>query len=363
MLYWLLYPLGDTFIGFNVFRYLTFRTGLAIATAFFISLVAGPWMIVRSCAPCRCASRSARKGPEHHQVKAGTPTMGGILIVSSFVLTTLLWADLENPYIWTVLLVTLGFAAIGLIDDLLKVRRQRNLGLTVRQKLFLQMLVGLAAGSDGPRRGDCRRRTPARSRCRSSRTSCCRWGSSTCRSWSSSSSARRTPSISPTASMVWRSVRSPSPPPPTRSSSTLPVTCGSPSTCASSRFPVPARWRSSPAPWSARRSGFLWFNCHPAQVFMGDVGSLALGGGIGIVAVVAKQELLLVLVGGLFVLEELSVIIQVLSYKLRGKRVFRMAPLHHHFELLGWTETQVVVRFWIIAVVFALAGLSTLKLR
>ena len=145
MLYALLYPLGDTFIGFNVFRYLTFRTGLAIATAFFISLVAGPWMIskLRS---LQVRQSIREEGPEHHQVKAGTPTMGGILIVSSFVLTTLLWADLKNPYIWTVLLTTLGFAAIGLIDDWLIVRRQRNLGLTVRQKLFLQVLVGLAAG-------------------------------------------------------------------------------------------------------------------------------------------------------------------------------------------------------------------------
>ena len=145
MLYALLYPLGETFIGFNVFRYLTFRTGLAIATAFFISLVAGPWMIskLRS---LQVRQSIREEGPEHHQVKAGTPTMGGILIVSSFVLTTLLWADLKNPYIWTVLLTTLGFAAIGLIDDWLIVRRQRNLGLTVRQKLFLQMLVGLGAG-------------------------------------------------------------------------------------------------------------------------------------------------------------------------------------------------------------------------
>jgi phospho-N-acetylmuramoyl-pentapeptide-transferase len=361
MLYALLYPLGDAFIGFNVFRYLTFRTGLAIATAFFISLVAGPWMISRLRA-MQVRQSIREEGPEHHHVKEGTPTMGGVLIVSSFVLATLLWADLRNPYIWTVLLATVGFAVVGLIDDLLIVRRQSNRGLTVRQKLLLQVLVAVTAGL------------------------------------MAKSAAAPAPHAGALAVPFLKDVLLPlgiiyipfvilvllS------SSNAVNLTDGLDGLAvgavaiAAATYTVfvyvagharIAEYLRIVAVSGAGEVaiftgamvgaaiGFLWFNCHPAQVFMGDVGSLALGGGIGIVAVVAKQELLLVLVGGLFVLEELSVAIQVLSFKLRGKRVFRMAPLHHHFELLGWTETQVVVRFWIIAVVFALAGLSTLKLR
>jgi phospho-N-acetylmuramoyl-pentapeptide-transferase len=361
MLYALLYPLGDTFIGFNVFRYLTFRTGLAIATAFFISLVMGPWMISKLRA-LQVRQSIRDEGPEHHQVKAGTPTMGGILIVLSFVLTTLLWADLKNPYIWTVLLATLGFGGIGLIDDWLIVRRQSNLGLTVRQKLLLQVLVAVAAGLMA----------------RSAATPAAHAG------------ALAVPFLKdvllplgifyiPFVVLVLLA-----------SSNAVNLTDGLDGLAVGAvaiaaatytvfvyvagHFRIAEYLRIVPVSGAGEVAiftgamvgaaiGFLWFNCHPAQVFMGDVGSLALGGGIGIVAVVAKQELLLVLVGGLFVIEELSVAIQVVSYKLRGTRVFRMAPLHHHFELLGWTETQVVVRFWIIAVVFALAGLSTLKLR
>ena len=361
MLYALLYPLGDTFIGFNVFRYLTFRTGLAIATAFFISLVVGPWMISKLRA-LQVRQSIRKEGPEHHQVKAGTPTMGGILIVFSFVLTTLLWADLNNPYIWTVLLTTLGFAAIGLLDDLLIVRRQRNLGLTVRQKLFLQVLVGLAAGlmaraaaAPAPHAGALAvpflkdvllplgvLYLPF--------VMVVLIGSSNAVNLTDGLDGLAVGAVAIAAATY-----------------TVFVYVAGHYRIAEYLRIVPVSGAGEVAIFTGAMVGaaigFLWFNCHPAQVFMGDVGSLALGGGIGIVAVVAKQELLLVLVGGLFVLEELSVIIQVLSYKLRGKRVFRMAPLHHHFELLGWTETQVVVRFWIIAVVFALAGLSTLKLR
>ena len=361
MLYWLLSPLGDTYIGFNVFRYLTFRTGLAIATAFFISLVAGPWMIskLRS---LQVRQSIREEGPEHHQVKAGTPTMGGLLIVLSFVFTTLLWADLENPYIWTVLLATLGFAAIGLIDDWLIVRRRSNLGLTVRQKLLLQILVGIAAGmmaraaaTPAPHAGALAvpflkdvllplgiLYVPF--------VILVLLGSSNAVNLTDGLDGLAVGSVAIAAATY-----------------TVFVYVAGHARIAEYLRIVPVSDAGEVAIFTGAMvgaaMGFLWFNCHPAQVFMGDVGSLALGGGIGIVAVVAKQELLLILVGGLFVLEELSVIIQVLSYKLRGKRVFRMAPLHHHFELLGWTETQVVIRFWIIAVVFALAGLSTLKLR
>ena len=361
MLYWLIQPLSHTFIGFNVFRYLTFRTGLAIATAFFISLVAGPWLIGRLRAlQVRQAIRE--EGPEHHQVKAGTPTMGGLLIVFSIVVSTLLWADLENPYIWTVLMVTLGFGSIGLADDWLKVRRQRNLGLTVRQKLFLQILVAVAAGfmaraaaSPAPHAGALAVPflkdvllplgifyVPF--------VVVVLLGSSNAVNLTDGLDGLAVGSVAIAAATY-----------------TVFVYVAGHVRIAEYLRIVPVSGAGEVAIFTGAMVGaavgFLWFNCHPAQVFMGDVGSLALGGGIGIVAVVAKQELLLVIVGGLFVLEELSVIIQVASFKLRGKRVFRMAPLHHHFELLGWAETQVVIRFWIIAVVFALAGLSTLKLR
>jgi phospho-N-acetylmuramoyl-pentapeptide-transferase len=361
MLYSLLYPLSETWIGFNVFRYITFRTGLAIATAFFVSLVVGPWLVARlRSLQIRQAIRD--EGPEHHQSKAGTPTMGGLLIVGSFTLATLLWADLSNAYVWTVLGVTLGFAAVGFADDWIKVRSGRNLGLTARQKFLLQVLVGLAGGL----------------------------------------AARMVAEPAPHAGALAL---------PFLKDVLLPLGCGylpfvvlvllgasnavnltdgldglavGAMAIAASTYTVfvyvaghariaeylrivPVSGAGEVAIFTGAVAGaalgFLWFNCHPAQVFMGDVGSLALGGGIGIVAVVAKQEVLLVLVGGLFVIEALSVLIQVTSFKLTGKRVFRMAPLHHHFELLGWQETQVVVRFWIISVVFALAGLATLKLR
>jgi len=361
MLYALLLPLGKQFIGFNVFRYITFRTGLALATAFFLSLVVGPWLVDRLRA-LQIRQEIREEGPEHHQVKAGTPTMGGVLIVGSIALTTLLWADLGNLYVWTVLGVTLGFAAIGFGDDWIKVRHHRNLGLTARQKFLLQALVGLAGGLAAKAIAE-----PA-----------------------PHAGALALPFVKdlllplglaylPFVMIVMLG-----------SSNAVNLTDGLDGLAVGAmaiaagtytvfvyiaghlRFAeylrvVAVSGAGEVAVFTGAITGaalgFLWFNCHPAQVFMGDVGSLALGGGIGIVAVVAKQELLLMLVGGLFVLEALSVLIQVGSYKLRRKRVFRMAPLHHHFELAGWTETQVVVRFWIISVVFALAGLATLKLR
>lgn len=361
MLYALLIPLSDIWFGFNVFRYITFRTGLGIATAFFISLVAGPWLIGRL-RSLQIRQSIREEGPERHQVKAGTPTMGGVLIVGSFVLTTLLWADLGNPYVWTVLLVTLGFAAIGLADDWIKVRRHRNLGLTARQKLGLQVAVGLAAGyavravaGNAPHAGALALPffkdllvplgvlyLPF--------VVIVLLGASNAVNLTDGLDGLAVGSMAIAAATY-----------------TIFVYVTDHARIADYLQIVPVPGAGEVAVFTGAMVGaalgFLWFNCHPAELFMGDVGSLALGGGIGIVAVVAKQELLLVLVGGLFVLEALSVMIQVLSFKLRGKRVFLMAPLHHHFELLGWAETQVVTRFWIIAVVFALAGLSTLKLR
>jgi phospho-N-acetylmuramoyl-pentapeptide-transferase len=361
MLYALLLPLSKIWFGFNVFRYITFRTGLAIATAFFISLVAGPWLIDRL-RELQIRQSIRDEGPEHHQVKAGTPTMGGVLIVSSFVLATLMWADLGNRYVWAVLLVTLAFAAIGFADDWIKVLRGRNLGLTTRQKLALQVMVGLAAGVT----------------VRMTAGGAAHAGALAVPFFKgvlvplgvfylpfvvvvllgASNAVNLTDGLDGLAVGAMAIAAA---------TYTIFVYVADHARIADYLRIVPVPGAGEVAVFTGAvvgsALGFLWFNCHPAQVFMGDVGSLALGGGIGIVAVVAKQELLLVLVGGLFVLEAVSVLIQVASYKLRGKRVFRMAPLHHHFELLGWTETQVVVRFWIIAVVFALAGLSTLKLR
>jgi phospho-N-acetylmuramoyl-pentapeptide-transferase len=361
MLYSLLYPLSETWIGFNVFRYITFRTGLAIATAFFLILVFGPWVITRL-RGLQIRQSIREEGPEHHQVKAGTPTMGGLLIVGAFATSTLLWADLRDPYVWTVLLVTVAFAAVGFVDDFIKVRRRRNLGLTTRQKLLLQAVIALAGG------------------------------------WAVRSIAEPAPHAGALAVPFLKDLLMP------LGVLYLPfvvlvllgasnavnltdgldgLAIGSMAIAAGTYTVfvyvaghariaeylriVAVSGAGEVAVFTGAivgaALGFLWFNCHPAEVFMGDVGSLALGGGIGIVAVVVKQEVLLVVVGGLFVLEALSVMIQVGSFKMRGKRVFRMAPLHHHFELLGWSETQVVVRFWIISVVFALAGLATLKLR
>jgi len=361
MLYALLNPLSSYWIGFNVFRYITFRAGLAIATAFFLSLVVGPWLIAKL-RGLQIRQSIRVEGPEHHQVKAGTPTMGGILIVGTITVTTMLWGDLTNRYVWTVLAVTLGFAAIGFADDWIKVRYRRNLGLTTRQKLILQVMVGVAAGIAT--------RAIAEPAAHAGALAMPFFkqvliplgilyvpfvvlvllGSSNAVNLTDGLDGLAVGAIAIAAGTY-----------------TVFVYVAGHARIAEYLQIVPVSGAGEVAVFTGAvmgaALGFLWFNCHPAEVFMGDVGSLALGGGIGIVAVVAKQELLLVIVGGLFVIEALSVLIQVASYKLRGKRVFRMAPLHHHFELLGWTETQVVVRFWIISIVFALAGLATLKLR
>jgi phospho-N-acetylmuramoyl-pentapeptide-transferase len=361
MLYWLLTPLSDLWFGFNVFRYITFRAGLAIATAFFISLIAGPWLIQRLRA-LQIRQSIREEGPEHHQVKSGTPTMGGVLIVGSFTLATMIWGDLSNRYLWTVVAVTLAFAAIGFADDWIKVRYQRNLGLTFWQKIILQSMVGLAAGLVTQMVAGSATHAGALALpfFKDLLMPLGLWylpfvmmvllGSSNAVNLTDGLDGLAVGSMTIAAGTY-----------------TIFVYVAGHARIAEYLRIVAVSGAGEVAIFTGAivgaALGFLWFNCHPAQVFMGDVGSLALGGGIGIVAVVAKQELLLMLVGGLFVLEALSVLIQVISYKTRKKRVFRMAPLHHHFELIGWTETQVVVRFWIIAVVFALAGLATLKLR
>ena len=361
MLFHLLYPLRDEIALFNVFRYITFRAAGAIVTALLLSWLLGPWFI-RTLRRLSVGQNIRELGPQAHQIKAGTPTMGGLLILFSILVPTLLWADLTNVYVWLVVVATSGYGVVGFLDDYLKVRRGRNLGLTVAQKALGQILVGSALGL-------AILFLPAG------------YGFN--------------PTLTfpffkqlvlnlgylyiPFVVLVLFGV-----------SNAVNLTDGldglaiGATTVAAATYAVftyiagnrviANYLQISYVPGVGETAvfcgalvgaglGFLWYNSHPAEVFMGDVGSLSLGGAIGSVAVVAKQEILLVLVGGLFVLEALSVIIQVTSFKLRKKRVFRMAPLHHHFELTGWAEPKVIVRFWILSILFALLSLSTLKLR
>ncbi len=361
MLYHLLYPLRGELGLFNVFGYITFRTAAAVVTALLFSLLLGPWFI-RTLRRLSVGQNIRDVGPESHLVKAGTPTMGGLLILSALLLGTLLWADLTNPYVWLVTGVTVAFGAIGFYDDFIKVRKKRNLGLTSRAKFLAQAVVGLTIGALLLNLAE---------------------------PWAFE------PELTfpffkhlvlplgllyvPFIAFLL-----------TGASNAVNLTDGLDGLAIGTTLVAAATYaiftyaagnkviadylQISFEPGLGEVTifcgalvgaslGFLWFNSHPAEVFMGDVGSLALGGGIGMVAVLAKQELLLAVVGGIFVLEALSVIIQVGSFKLTGKRVFRMAPLHHHFELKGWSEPKIIVRFWILAILFALVSLSTLKLR
>ncbi len=361
MIFHLLYPLADQFGAFNVFRYITFRSGAAVVTALLLSLVLGPWFI-RTLRRLSVGQNIRDVGPEHHQVKAGTPTMGGILILFSLVVATLLWADLRNPLVWLAVGVTVSFGVVGFLDDYLKVRNRRNLGLTARQKFFGQSVVAIAAGwvllsLPMPYRFEPNVVFPFAK----DLVLPLGWlylpfvlvvlaGSSNAVNLTDGLDGLAigaTLIVAATYAVFTyvagnRVMATYLQVPPVHGIGEVTIFCGA---------------------LVGAAIGFLWFNCHPAEVFMGDVGSLALGGAIGIVAVLAKHELVLVIAGGLFVAELLSVVIQVGSFKLRGKRVFRMAPLHHHFELVGWSETKIIVRFWIIALIFALISLSTLKLR
>jgi phospho-N-acetylmuramoyl-pentapeptide-transferase len=358
MLYYLLFPLRDVIPAFNVFRYITFRVAAAVVTALLLSWLLGP-KFIRMLRRLSVGQNIRDVGPQAHQVKAGTPTMGGILILFATLVPTLLWGELRNVYVWIVLLVTLAFGAIGFVDDYLKVSRRRNLGLTARAKFWLQVLAGTAMGV-------------------------------TLLFFPAFDTAVALPFIKqfvlnlgyfyiPFVVIVL-----------VGASNAVNLTDGLDGLAIGATSVAAATYalftyiagnrvianylQVSYVPGVGEVAvfcgalvgagiGFLWFNSHPAEVFMGDVGSLSLGAAIGSVAVLAKQEILLVLVGGLFVLEALSVIIQVASFKLRGKRVFRMSPLHHHFELSGWAEPKVIVRFWILSILFALLSLSTLKLR
>jgi phospho-N-acetylmuramoyl-pentapeptide-transferase len=361
MLYDVLYRLHTWSGAFNVFRYITFRTAMAIITAMLVSFLLGP-RLIESLRRFQIGQEIREEGPKSHQSKRGTPTMGGILIIASVVPSTLLWADLRNPFIWIAVVSMIAFGGIGFWDDYMKVARKHNLGLTARGKLVLQVGLSLAIG-----------------------------GLLLYMAFEGMFSTQlafpfsRSPPSSCTCS-IRRSSRSSSPGPRTRSTSPTGLdglAIGS-FLVASVAFTllayaagnaIVADYLAIPFVKGAGELtifcgallgaslGFLWFNAHPAEIFMGDVGSMALGGALGTIAILIKQEFLLVIVGGLFVAEALSVIVQVASFKTRGKRVFRMAPIHHHFEETGWSETKVVIRFWIVAIIFALLGLATLKLR
>ncbi len=377
MLYWLLYQrLFVHFPPFRIFRYVTFRTAFASLTALFMGLIIGP-AIIRQLREFQIGQYIREEGPKGHQKKAGTPTMGGVLITIAIIVPTLLWADLSNTYIWLAVFSTMAFGAIGFADDYIKVVQKRNLGLTGRMKLVLQFLAaGFVAVAlvtlTATRQYSTHLMVPFFKQFRPDLVI---------------DSFRHYPHLwwvafTPFVLFVMLVL--------VGSSNAVNLTDGLDGLAIGctviaagaltiltylsghavfseylelQKMPQVAELTVFCGAMVGSSIGFLWYNAHPAEIFMGDVGSLALGGAIGTVAIIIKQELLLPFIGGIFVLEALSVIIQVASYKLRKKRVFKMAPLHHHFELVGWSESKIIARFWIISLIFALFALTTLKLR
>ncbi|MDR3763633.1 MAG: phospho-N-acetylmuramoyl-pentapeptide-transferase [Acidobacteriota bacterium] len=379
MLYWLLYSyifrhfnLGP----FRIFRYLTFRTAFASLTAMFMALIIGP-AVIRRLREFQIGQYIREEGPRSHQKKAGTPTMGGLLIVVSILLPTVLWSDLSNPFVWLAVLSTLGFAAIGFADDYLKVVHKQNLGLNGRSKLLFQTLVSFLVAiflimMQASGEYSTHLMVPFLKRVRPDLVV---------------TSLMHIPHLWPIAFLpfiifvIFVLVGSSNAVNLTDGLDGLAIGCTLIAAGALTvltylsghsvfsdylelqKMPMVGELTIFCGAMVGASIGFLWYNTHPAEVFMGDVGSLALGGAIGTIAVIIKQELLLPFIGGIFVIEALSVIIQVGSYKMRGKRVFLMAPIHHHFEQLGWSESKVIVRFWILSLIFALFALTTLKLR
>jgi phospho-N-acetylmuramoyl-pentapeptide-transferase len=363
MLFNLLAPLAEESAVFNLFRYLTFRSGGAIMTALAISFVMGPRTIRWLKKKQREGQPIRQDGPESHLItKQGTPTMGGVLILFALALSTLLWADLRNGYVWVVLFVTVGFGLIGFFDDFLKLTRRSSRGLPSRTKFLAQLLVGLLAS------------VAIAYLTRSEIATAIAfpfvknvlleltvwgfvpWSVFVMTAWSNAvnlTDGLDGLAIVPTmfaagcfafiAYLVGNTVFA--------EYLQLHYVAGTGELAVFCGALVGASL------------GFLWFNAPPAMVFMGDTGSLSVGGALGAMSVITKHELVLVIIGGLFVLETVSVIVQVASFKMTGKRVFRMAPLHHHYEKKGWAEPTIVIRFWIIAAILALAGLATLKLR
>ena len=361
MIYYLLYALKEEISAFNVFRYLTFRAALAAITALLLSLILGP-RVIRRLRQLQVGQVTREEGPSHHHVKSGTPTMGGLLIVTAILVSTLLWADLGNLFIWIALFACLAFGGIGFADDYLKVVRRHNLGLTARAKFGWQIAVGLILAvmlMSLARQGlfDTTLSFPFLKQLRPELG----WAFPALLLLVVVGSANAVNLTDGLDGLAIGSVGV--------ASATLALLCYAAGHARIAEYLAIPFIRGTGeltvvcAALVGASLGFLWYNCNPAEVFMGDVGSMALGGVIGTIAVLIKQEIVLVLVGGLFVVEALSVILQVASFRLRGRRIFRMAPLHHHFELAGWPEPKVIIRFWIVAVIFALLSLSTLKLR
>ncbi|MGO9337390.1 MAG: phospho-N-acetylmuramoyl-pentapeptide-transferase [Terracidiphilus sp.] len=379
MLYWLLYEkLYPFFRPFRIFRYLTVRTAFASLTALLIALFIGPW-VIQKLREFQIGQFIRDDGPQSHLKKTGTPTMGGILIVIAILLPTVLWTDPSNPFVWVAVFSTLAFGAIGFADDYIKVVKRRSLGLTARAKLFWQSLAGAAVAV-------------ALVVLEQFRVFSTRLTVPFVKQWRPDLEWHLWPATLPTLALLvfvpfvlWvivflmattNAVNL------TDGLDGLAIGCTIIAAGALTvltyvsgnvvfadylelqHMPRVAEVTVFCGSMVGASIGFLWYNAHPAEIFMGDVGSLALGGAIGTVAIIVRQELLLPFIGGIFVLETLSVILQVGSYKLRhGKRIFKMAPLHHHFEQLGWSESKVIARFWIGALVFALFALTTLKLR
>ena len=377
MLYWLLYQkLFPYFRPFRIFRYLTFRTAFASLTAMLIALIIGPY-VIEKLREFQIGQYIREEGPKDHQKKAGTPTMGGVLICIAILLPTLLWADLSNPFVWVVMGATLAFGAIGFADDYIKVVKRRNLGLTARAKMGYQILASLAisfALIAMQIQGiySTKLSVPFVKRLQPD------FAIHALRHIPHFGLLAFLPFVVFTVLVIVFSSNAVNL---TDGLDGLAIGCTIIAAGALTvltyvsghvvfadylelqRMPLVGELSIFCGSMVGASIGFLWYNAHPAEIFMGDVGSLALGGAIGTVAVAIKQELLLPFIGGIFVLEALSVILQVGSYKLRKKRIFKMAPLHHHFELLGWSEAKVITRFWIGALVFALLALTTLKLR
>ncbi len=361
MLLWLFQMLGEDISVFNVFSYITLRAVMAVLTALVISFVVGPWMIDRL-KIMKFGQAVRDDGPQSHLVKAGTPTMGGALILTAVAVSTFLWMDLTNKYVWVALLTTLGFGIVGWVDDYKKIVHRNPKGLIARWKYFWQSVFGLGAAIYIATSTD----LPAQTELivpffKNVVIPLGVVGFVVLTYFvivGSSNAVNLTDGLDGLAILPTVMVAS--------ALGIFAYVAG---------HAVFAKYLGVPhipgagelvvfcAAIAGAGLAFLWFNAYPAEVFMGDVGALALGAALGVVAVIVRQEIVLFIMGGVFVVETLSVIIQVASFKTTGKRVFRMAPLHHHYELKGWKETQVVVRFWIITMMLVLIGLSTLKLR
>jgi phospho-N-acetylmuramoyl-pentapeptide-transferase len=360
MLYNLIYSLHDWFSPLNVFRYITFRTSLAILTSLFLSLVLGPW-IINQLKRLSLTQQIRDDGPKAHLGKAGTPTMGGILIILCILISLVMWGDFRNIYIWIMIVSLVGFGGIGFLDDYLKVSRQNHKGLRAYQKFGMQIILALLIGiflymNPKDPYADVLS-VPFFKR------------------WlfdlgllyipftlivivGSSNAVNLTDGIDGLAiGLVAVAVLA---------NGALVYISGHKGLAQYLQvlyLPGTGELTVFCGAMFGAALGFLWFNSYPADVFMGDVGSLGLGGALGTLAIITKHEIVLAIVGGIFVIETVSVMMQVTSFKLTGKRIFRMAPIHHHFELKGWPEPKVIVRFWIVGIVLALLSLATLKVR